>query len=228
MLWSPKLMLASRILKGDFRKMLEIENWNSALSLLRRTIAEHPELKERANELPILYRDKRGLMVVDVVASRQRRYESYVVPKLLPQYEMKAKDLSLKALAETSPIWLPLKDQEAQTMSEVAKRILDFGERCNIADENEMANSWAKDQQAVEDMKNVFGIGPALLEYMRMLCGADSLKVDVRVIKGLRVLGLPTDLFTADGVLTLAVQLSREIPCSLVELDQCLWHIIGK
>lgn len=208
--------------------MLQIENWNTAIAQIRKTIQAHPEISQRALNLPKLYEGKRGLMVVDVVASRQRRYESYVVPKLLPQYEAQAKDLTLKALAENVPTWLPLKDREAATMSEVARRILVFGESKGMADENELALAWATDPSEVEEMKSVFGIGPALLEYLRMLCGADSLKVDVRVINGLSAVGLPTDLFTADGVLALAVQLSREIPCSLVELDQCLWHIIGK
>jgi len=77
-------------------------------------------------------------------------------------------------------------------------------------------------------MKRLFGIGPALLEYLRMLCGTDGLKGNVRVIDGLTALELPMELFTAEGVLALAVQLSREIPRSLIELDQCLWHVIGK
>jgi len=113
--------------------MLEIQKWDSTLTQLRKTIAEHPEIALRARNLPNLYKNKRGLMIVDVITSRQRRYESFVVPKLLPQYEEKAADLSLKALAETAPRWLPLKDQEAKTMSEVANRILDFGERAGIA-----------------------------------------------------------------------------------------------
>jgi len=64
--------------------MLKIQNFDSALTQLRKTFAEHPEIVQRARELSSLYTDKRGLTVVDVVASRQRRYESYVVPKLLP------------------------------------------------------------------------------------------------------------------------------------------------
>ena len=207
--------------------MFRIDNWDTALYKLRSTLAEKPEIRERAIKLPKLYSNMRGLMVVDVVASRQRRYENYVVAKLLPQYTNQAKDLSLLTLANNVPSWLPLKEREAQTMSEVATKILDFGRAHKISDENEMSYEWAHDVDAVVDMREVFGIGPALLEYLRMLCGADSLKVDVRVIDGLGELGLPIHHLTADGILALAIQLSREIPCTLIELDQSLWHVLG-
>lgn len=38
-------------------------------------------------------------------------------------------------------------------MSDLAKRILKFGTRHGISDENEMALSWANDLEAVEEMK---------------------------------------------------------------------------
>jgi hypothetical protein len=206
---------------------MEILNWDPALDKLRKTIAENPTIYKLAQELPELYKGKRGLMVVDVVASRQRRYEKYVVAKLLPMYIDQAEDLSLACLAANVPDWLPLKDQEAQTMSTVASNILDFGRAHGLVDEDTMANSWAQDLEAIELMKQVFGIGPALVEYLRMLSGSDSLKVDVRVINGFEALGLPVHLFSPDGILELAKQLSRKVPCSLIELDQCLWHILG-
>ena len=108
--------------------MFRIDNWDTALYKLRSTLAEKPEIRERAIKLPKLYSNMRGLMVVDVVASRQRRYENYVVAKLLPQYTNQAKDLSLLTLANNVPSWLPLKEREAQTMSEVATKILDLVE----------------------------------------------------------------------------------------------------
>lgn len=207
---------------------MEVPGYLSAVEQLRQTLTSHPQLKIKAANLGVQYQGRRGLMVVDVVASRQRRYEAYVLSKLLPLYESQATDMSLQSLAESSPDWLPLREREAATMSEVAKQILSFGSAQQIKTEDEMCLAWATNSQAIAQMREVFGIGPALLEYLRMLCGADSLKVDIRVTNGLNVLGIKTEWFTTEGVLALAVELSRDIPCTLVELDQCLWHVLGK
>lgn len=207
---------------------MEVPGYGPAVETLRNTLSSHPELKEKAAGLGILYQGRRGLMVVDVIASRQRRYETYVVPKLLPMYESKATDLSLGSLARNQPYWLPLRHEEAKTMSAVAEKILSFGIAQQLINEDEICRAWSTDSEALIQMREVFGVGPALLEYLRMLCGADSLKVDIRVINGLKALGIETDWFTPEGVLALAVELSRDVPCTLVELDQCLWQVLGK
>lgn len=207
---------------------MNIPGFDQAVVVLRTTLADHPELKLKAANLGKMYEGRRGLMVVDVVASRQRRYETYVVPKLLPLYESQATDISLEALAATAPTWLPIKTEEPETMREVARRLLEFGLERSLKSDDEICLAWANDPNAVIEMREVFGIGPALLEYLRMLCGADSLKVDVRVIDGLSHLGIETDWFTSDGILALSKELSSTIPCSLLELDQCLWHVLGK
>jgi len=207
---------------------MEVPGYGPAVETLRNTLSRHPELKEKAAGLGILYQGRRGLMVVDAIASRQRRYETYVVPKLLPMYESKATDLSLGSLARTQPYWLPLRHEEAKTMSAVAEKILSFGIAQQLINEDEICTAWSTDSEALIQMREVFGVGPALSEYLRMLCGADSLKVDIRVINGLKALGIETDWFTPEGVLALATELSRDVPCTLVELDQCLWQVLGK
>ena len=79
---------------------MDIPNWNSAVEQVKRVLGSDKEVKKKAQEYGLIYRNRRGLMVVDVVASRQRKYREYVVPKLLPQYEAKAADLSLLSLYE--------------------------------------------------------------------------------------------------------------------------------
>jgi hypothetical protein len=67
------------------------------------------------------------------------------------------------------------------------------------------------------------GIGPALFAYLRMRCGADALKPDLRVAKALRRLG-----FTVPGdshsIMVLARAAAAEINFSLLSLDQLLWN----
>ena len=66
------------------------------------------------------------------------------------------------------------------------------------------------------------GIGPALFAYMRMRCGADALKPDLRVAAALRELGfgVPGD---EHSILVIARAAAAELDVSLLVLDQLLW-----
>lgn len=203
---------------------MKVPNLNNAAEEIRRDLGNNPSLKSRALEYGNVYKGARGLMVVDVVASRQRRYDSYVVAKLLPKYRDKAKDLSLSALATKPPKWLPLRDGEAETMVSLAKALLDYGKSMRTKDEDSVVYAWANDEKALQVILDIKGIGPALLQYLRMRCGADSLKVDVRVMEELAILGIPIHWFTADGILELCKEIAKEANCSMLELDQVLWH----
>jgi hypothetical protein len=204
---------------------VDIPNWNYAVEQVKRVLVSDKEVKKKAQDYGSIYRNRRGLMVVDVVASRQRKYLEYVVPKLLPQYEAKAADLSLLSLAKKAPIWMPLRTGEAKVMQSVAKVLLDFGNRGGIKDENDICLTWAEDSSAHSDILDIKGIGPALLQYLRMRSGADSVKIDVRVMEELKNLRLPVEWFSSDGLLQICTELAKEASCSLVELDQVLWHL---
>lgn len=203
---------------------MNIPNQLNAIYEIRKALEENSSLKERAANYGTLYKGERGLMVVDVVSSRQRRYDSYVIPKIIPQYRSVAKDLSLQELASNSPIWLPLRDGEADTMKSIAKVLINYGNTRGLTDEEKIVRRWADDKDAFQEVLDIKGIGPALLQYLRMRSGADSLKVDVRVIEELGKLGLPVHWFTADGLLELCVEIANEANCTLLELDQVLWH----
>jgi hypothetical protein len=204
---------------------VDIPNWKHAVEQVKLVLSSDKEVKKRAQEYGLIYKDRRGLMVVDVVASRQRKYLEYVVPKLLPQYEVKALDFSLQSLAKKAPIWMPLRTGEAKVMQSVARVLLDFGTKKRIKDENAICLAWAEDSSAHSDILDIKGIGPALLQYLRMRSGADSVKIDIRVMDELKNLRLPVEWFTPDGLLQICNELAKEAGCSLVELDQVLWHL---
>lgn len=71
---------------------------------------------------------------------------------------------------------------------------------------------------------SVSGIGPALFAYMRILCGADTIKPDVRVIREIRALGVAIPLGDAIAGFVVAGCLAYELEISLIELDQLLWY----
>ena len=207
--------------------MFELTNWDQAVSTIRIGLNNNPDIKAKAGNLAKTYVGKRGLMVVDVVGSMRRKYVEYVVPKLLPSYVERAQDLSLTSLANTPPVWMKLKTGEAEVMSKVAKELLSHGRRNNLISDDEICRHWATSGNYGTEVIDIKGIGPALHEYLRMLCGADTLKVDVRVINGLIGLGIDATLFTSDGLLEVCKAIARDVGCSLIELDQILWHLFG-
>jgi hypothetical protein len=203
---------------------MKIPNWDKAVKEVKSLIRQHPDLIKRGQVLGAQYKDKRGLMVVDCVASRQRKYEDYVKPKLLPKYSEQALDLSLSSLAKKAPNWMPLRKDEARTMQQVAKSLINYGKKHKITDENQICQLWANNSDAHQEILDIKGIGPALLQYLRMLSGANSLKVDVQVISQLKKLGIPVEWFSVEGLLKICEDLAEETDCSLIELDQLLWH----
>ncbi len=206
---------------------MEIPGKEKAINEIRKVLDNYPDVKIAARQLPRLYIGQRGLMVVDVVASRQRKYEEYVKPKLLPTYVERAEDLSLASLADKAPTWMKLRVGEALVMKQVAQHIVEYSKSISGTGEDELCRAWAEDKAYSSQVLEIKGIGPALYQYLRMLCGADSLKSDLRVKRGLQKLGLPIHWFSDEGVLELCMVLANEIGCTLVELDQCLYKVLG-
>ena len=204
--------------------MLEIPNWSNIVSSVKQLQIDNPDFKANSESLANKYQDNRGLMIVDCVASKRRKYNEYVVPILLPKYILKAEDSSIKALAKTAPTWMPIMKNEPVIMQEVARKLLEYGSEKGIRDENELCKHWANNALAHKAILDIKGIGPALLQYLRMLSGANSIKIDVQVTNQLSNLGVPVEWFTPDGLLKVCENLAKEAECSLTELDQLLWH----
>lgn len=176
------------------------------------------------------YTNRRGSMVVDVVTSRQRKYEARVVP-LVAKWESFAGGKSLDVLAGRG---IPtkifgLREGEEDTIREIASNFLRYGEIKGLDDENQLCARWATE---VEDMRftyeldpivgSVKGIGLALFNYMRMLSGTDAIKPDVRVKKKLNEFGFKVPKNDI-SVMYLCELIANDLKISLLELDQLLW-----
>ena len=127
-----------------------------------------------------------------------------------------------------------LSDREVDTIHEVANRLRAFAaqERLTTAEqEDRLCRAWADRYGAFEHapmldpvVGSVKGIGLALFAYARMRSGADAIKPDVRVKKGLRSLGfsVPDD---EHAVLLVATAAAEDIGMSRLVLDQLLWWL---
>jgi hypothetical protein len=175
------------------------------------------------------YAGRRGAMVVDVVASRQRNYLSKV-RRIVDRWREEAKEPTLAWLAANPPdrARLGLMASEPKTMRQVAENLSAFA-RSRRLDEEKGCYLWAKKVDGLEHahgldpvVGGVSGIGPALFALMRMHCGGNAIKPDLRVRRELRHLG-----FMVPGgehaILVVAKAAAAELGVDLLVLDQLLW-----
>lgn len=203
--------------------MRSLGNWESAIDKVSARVSS-PEIQHKVHEIQNLYKGARGPMLVDVVASRRRRYDTHVAGRIIPVYKENARDLSIRALAENGPVGVTLWSGEAKTMVELAEFMLSFE---TSQDDEKTVNDFAAQSSNPEVRAKAIGIrgiGPVLYEYLRLLSGVDTLKADSRVREELKKLGVPQESFSDEGILNICVALASEVGCDLVDLDQALWN----
>ncbi|MGP9843332.1 hypothetical protein [Brachybacterium sp. 107] len=210
------------------------EGWADAVVKLKGLADEKgDEARAAARTYANVYKGRRGAMVFDVVASRQRKYATRVRPSVA-QWEgaVSAPTLSVLASTRLDPKDYGLREDEPATMQTVAANLLDFADESGLSDD-EACRRWAEGVDGLQHahaldpvVGSVSGIGPALFAYMRMRCGANALKPDVRVAKSLNGLGFTTP-GDSHSVLTIAQGAAAEIDVDLLTLDQLLWEWKG-
>jgi hypothetical protein len=136
--------------------------------------------------------------------------------------------LARLAQSEVDPKEFGLRRTEPLTLHTVATNLLSFCQAEELSEEDG-CRAWADGVQGLEHapkldpvVGGVPGIGPALFAYMRMRCGADALKPDLRVADALRKLGFDS---TGDqhSILVVARAAATELGVTLLVLDQLLW-----
>jgi hypothetical protein len=206
--------------------------WGSAVRELRALISSHgDEAHRRAEAYGRFYAHRRGSMLLDVVLSRQRRYQQRVLP-LVARWETDSEAHSLRWLAAHEPDQkrYGLRSGEPATIAALAGNLVGFVDGRGLS-EDEGCLRWARAVVGLEHAPeldpvagSVPGIGPALFAYLRMRSGADALKPDLRVARALRKLGfhVPAD---EHAILVVAHAAADEAAISLLVLDQLLWWL---
>jgi hypothetical protein len=204
--------------------------WPTAVARLRQLYAQGgAAAEEAAARYGQKYAGQRGAMVVDVVASRQRNYLSKV-HRIVNRWREEAREPTLAWLAANPPdrARLGLMASEPETMRQVAGNLVAFAQSRGL-DEEEGCYLWAEEVDGLEHVHGldpvvggVSGIGPALFALMRMHCGGNAIKPDLRVRRELRRLGfeVPAD---EHAILVISKAAAADLGVDLLVLDQLLW-----
>jgi hypothetical protein len=195
------------------------------------TLREYIDQIEDKDSRQVTYQGRRGAMVVDAVTSRQRQYNTRVL-KIVNSWSSTVPEGSLKELI-AHPMdqkLFGLRDGESQSITAVAKGLLQFGEDFHIQGEDLVCNSWAS---AVENFRfapkldpyvgRVDGIGVALFAYLRKMCGVDAIKPDLRVRQRLQSMGFEVPE-GSHALMLLCEILADELAIPKSKFDDYLWR----
>lgn len=205
-----------------------IPGWDEAMARLKDLLDEREaEARAAAAGYADVYAGRRAAMVFDVVASRQRKYETRV-QSLIRTFESTDASRSLHALANDPPVVSGLQRDEPATMSAVAAGLIRYSEAHGL-DIEAGVKAWATAAEPFRHASKLepyvgmtHGMGTALFAYLRMRCGADALKPDLRVRGALVGLGLhvPND---PHAILMLAEAAADHAQVPRLVLDQAFW-----
>jgi hypothetical protein len=203
--------------------------WDAAVEALRQHAEQHGNrARLAAEELRNRYRDVPAAMVLDSVASRQRKYATTVRP-FVRRYLEANPSLTLRTLSVDGARGPALsRNGEPDTVKNVAIGLVRFADERGLS-ETEAVRVWADATGGIVAahrldpyVGRVKGIGIALFAYLRMLAGADGLKPDVRVRQGIQRLGFPV-VYSEVALLQLGAAIAPLANLTLSELDQLLW-----
>lgn len=206
------------------------DGWDEAVGRLRHRLDQWGARAEAdATAFIRKYEGERPAMVVDVVTSRQRSYDARVRP-MVDAFAASDAASSLECLAERGSGLSGLRAGEDDTIRHVAAGLLAFGtDSGGVLSDDGLCAGWASASAGLElahtldpYVGRVSGIGPALFCYLRMRCGGDALKPDVRVRKALRALGFNPPSGDA-ALIVLGSALAVEVGIPRLVLDQLLW-----
>jgi hypothetical protein len=196
------------------------------------------EARTRLTDIRGRYVGRRAAMVVDAVMSIQQRYEVAVLP-FVERFDKTPAAESLRALADLQGIderYFNNSPGRLGTVTGVARALVRYGEERGLENE-EAVVAWAAASAGLDFAPKtdpycgvVPGVGCALLAYLRLLGGADTLKPDGRVHAALLGFGFalpPLKVTNRDGlgqhILAMGLVAAEQIGASPGELDQLLW-----
>lgn len=175
-----------------------------------------------------------AVKVIDCVLSLNRKYDTFVVPRLetfMSNHPKTQRMVELAKLMVNYPTAHAFVKQElnynhearARTLDSVVKHVCTIvDEAQTIEEEKEGLTQWAIESKPQDyQTLNIKGFGIAGFQYLRMLFGADTTKPDVHIIRFLSDI-LNRNLSTTESLLLLEAA-SKRVGLSVRAVDSYIW-----
>ena len=175
-----------------------------------------------------------AVKVIDCVLSLNRKYDTFVVPRLetfMSNHPETQRVIELAKLMANYPTPHAFVKQElnynhedrARTLDSVVKHVCTIVDGAQtIEEEKEELTQWAIESKPQDyQTLNIKGFGIAGFQYLRMLFGADTTKPDVHIIRFLSDI-LNRNLSTTESLLLLEAA-SKRVGLSVRAVDSFIW-----
>lgn len=168
------------------------------------------------------------LTLIDAVLSINRKYESFVKPriKLIQDRNIDSfdkLDMELRKGNEYfTSLWNYNHSQRIELLRNLLRYFLNYKKDNNIKDDLETLRKWGK-ESSVEKFKewNIKGIAFTTYQYLRMLCGANTVKPDIHILRTVES-GVGKKLSLKDSV-KIIEDISKEMDIKARDLDHSIW-----
>lgn len=168
------------------------------------------------------------LALVDTVLSINRKYDSFVKPRieLIKNTRIDSFDSLRQELEKGDEYFISLWNYNHPQRIELLRNLLayfiDYKNNNNIKTDLETLRTWGE-ESSVEKYSNwnIKGIAFTTYQYLRMLCGADTVKPDIHILRTIEK-GIGRKLSTKDSV-KIIEDISRKIGIKARDLDHAIW-----
>lgn len=202
-----------------------IEKFYKYIKSLNLDLNQHSEEFEYKNA---------ALILVDAVLSMNRKYDSFVVPriKLVKKAGIKTLgDLKDKIDSEKvtgfCDVWQYNHVARVKILRSLVKKFLQIKKNSGIIDDLKALHFWGKNSR-IDDFKtfNVKGIGFTTFQYLRLMCGADTTKPDVHLKRAVKD-GIGKSVSEIETV-RIVETVAKQLGVSARQLDYAIWKYYSK
>jgi hypothetical protein len=178
--------------------------------------------------------DNPVLILVDAVLSMNRKYDSFVVPRveLIRKRGIKTLEEALKTIEGEGingfcKIWNYNHPERVEILKRLINRYLQVKKDLKIDDDLTALKEWGR-RSTVRDYKdlNVKGIGFVTYQYLRLMCGADTTKPDIHLKRAVKE-GTGENL-PLEEVVQVVEETSKKLGIKARQLDYALWRYYSK
>lgn len=172
--------------------------------------------------------DNPVLTLIDAVLSINRKYDSFVKPRIeiIRNSNITSFDLLSHELEKGDKYFMSLWNynhlQRAELLRNLLQYFINYKNNNYIKDDLETLRKWGK-ESSVEKYKdwNIKGIAFTTYQYLRMLCGADTVKPDIYILRIVEK-GIGRKLSPKDSV-RIIEEISKDINIKARDLDHSIW-----
>ena len=188
-------------------------------------------ITERFEESSFGY-DNPAYICIDAVLSIRRQYFAFVVPRI-DYFKENNSDIdsliSLLSLIEEKgykgfqKVWNYNHPERVEILENLIRQFLAYNEKNNYQDELKAMKNWAL-STSPNDYRyfGVPGIGMATFQYLRMLCGAQTVKPDVHIKNAIN-LALDRQVSDIEAIVFIELA-SQELDLPTSVLDHNIWR----